>query len=177
MQPLNVLLASTSTKLQVLDWTDITESAFKRAKEALANSCLLSYPSSDASTSIATDASDIAVGAVLQQYVKGEWKPISFFSKLMKPAEKRYSTCDRELLAIYLAIKHFKHFVEGRHFHVITDHKPLTFTLNSRLDRYSPRQSHHLDYISQFTSTIRHIQGSQNVVADALSRIEKQMRC
>ena len=124
------------------------------------------------SNKIATDASDIAVGAVLQQYVKGERKPISFFSKTMKPAERRYSTFDRELLAIYLAIKYFKHYVEGRHFHVITDHKPLTFALNSRSDHYSPRQSRHLDYISQFTSTIRHIQGSQNVVADDLSRIE-----
>jgi hypothetical protein len=51
-----------------------------------------------------TDASDIAVGTVLQQYVDGTWHPIYFFSKKMKPTETRYSTFDRELLAIYLAI-------------------------------------------------------------------------
>ncbi len=68
-----------------------------------------------------------------------EWRPISFFSKAMKPAERRYSTFDRELLAIYLAIKHFRHFVEGRLFHILTDHKPITFALHSRSDRYSPR--------------------------------------
>ena len=59
-----------------------------------------------------TDASDTAVGAVLQQYVNGTWRPISFFSRKMTPAETRYSTFDRELLAVYLAIKHFRHFLE-----------------------------------------------------------------
>ena len=118
-----------------------------------------------------TDASDIAVGAVLQQNINGTWQPISF-SRKMTPAESRYSTFDCELLAVYLAIKHFRHFLEGRQFHVLTDHKPLTYALNSRSDRYSPRQARHLDYISQFTSAIRHVHGMDNVVADALSRIE-----
>ena len=171
-EPLHTLIAATTTKSQVLNWTDRALCAFESTMKTLEKACLLSYPSTDAPTSIVTDASDIAVGAVLRQYVNGAWKPISFFSKAMKPAERRYSTFDKELLAIYLAIKHFRHFIEGRHFHVLTDHKPLTFAMNTRSDRYSPRQSRHLDYISQFTSTIRHIKGSQNVVADALSRIE-----
>ena len=119
-----------------------------------------------------TDASDVAVGAVLQQYVDGMWHPISFFSKKLKPAETRYSTFDRELLAIYLAIRHFRHFLEGREFHVLTDHKPLTFALQARPDRHSPRQARQLDFISQFTATIRHIHGPDNVVADALSCIK-----
>ena len=55
---------------------------------------------------------------------------------------------------------------------MLTDHKPLTYALNTRSDRHSPRQARQLDYISQFTSTIRHIHGSDNVVADTLSRIE-----
>ena len=95
-----------------------------------------------------------------------------FFSKKMKPAETHYSTFDRELLAVYLAIRHFRHFLEGRQFHVLTDHKPLTFALQARPDRHTPRQARQLDFISQFTSTIRHIHGPDNVVADALSRIE-----
>ena len=48
----------------------------------------------------------------------------------MTPAETRYSTFDRELLAVYLSIKHFRYFLEGRLFHVLTDHKPLTYALN-----------------------------------------------
>ena len=100
------------------------------------------------------------------------WHPISFFSKKMKSAETRYSTFDRELLAVYLAIRHFRYFLQGRQFHVLTDHKPLTFALHARPDRHSPRQARHLDFISQFTSAIQHIRGPENVVADALSRIQ-----
>ena len=99
-----------------------------------------------------TDASDTAVGAVLQQQINGEWKPIAFFSKRLKPAETRYSTFDRELLAIYLAIKHFQHFFEGRQFQILTDHKPLTFAFNTQSSKLTPRQIRHLDFISQFTS-------------------------
>ena len=112
------------------------------------------------------------VGAVLQQHINGNWHPISFFSRKLTPAETRYSTFDRELLAVYLAIKHFHHFLEGRTFHVLTDHKPLTYALHSHSNRHSPRQARQLDYISQFTFTIRHVHGVDNVVADALSRIE-----
>ncbi|BHF80129.1 hypothetical protein SprV_0702325300 [Sparganum proliferum] len=91
-------------------------------------------------------------------------------SSAVSDAETRYSTFGRELLAIYLAVKHFRHFLEGQEFTIFTDHKPLTFAIHSRSDKLSPREIRHLDYISQFTSDIRHIDGSRNEVADALSR-------
>ena len=118
------------------------------------------------------DASSCAVGAVLQQYINNQWCPVAYFSKNLKPSEAKYSTFDRELLAVYLAIKHFRHFIEGRQFKVFTDHKPLTYSLSTHSDHYTPRQVHHLDYISQFTTDIQHISGHNNPVADALSRIE-----
>ena len=83
-----------------------------------------------------------------------------------------YSTFDRELLAVYLSIQHFHYIFEGRHFHMLTDYKPLMYTLDARLDHHSLRQACKLDYISQFTSNIHQINGSDNVVADALSRID-----
>ena len=172
MQPLHALLASSKPKSQTLTWNNTALAAFSAIKEALANATLLYYPKSDTPTCLMTDASDTTVGAVLQQYVDDTWHPISFFSRKLKPAETRYSAFDRELLAVYLAIQHFRYFLEGRHFHVLTDHKPLTYALHTRSDRHSPRQARQLDYISQFTSSIRHIRGSDNVVADALSRIE-----
>ena len=169
MQPLHALL---TPKSQTLNWNDDALTAFKATKEALANASPLTYPKDDAPTCLMTDASDTAVGAVLQHYINGTWRPISFFSRKMTPAETRYSTFDRELPAVYLAIKHFRHFLEGRRFHVLTDHKPLTFALNTCSNRHSPRQACQLDYISQFTSTIRHVHGLDNVVANALSHIE-----
>ena len=119
---------------------------------------------------MSTDASDVAVGAVLQQQVDNHWQPLAFFSKRLQPAETRYSTFGRELLAIYLAIKHYRHFVEGQQFFVLTDHKPLCYALQRPGDKYSPRDSRHLDFISQFTDDIRHIKDTSNT-ADALSRI------
>ena len=88
----------------------------------------------------------------------------------MSPAELKYSAFDRELLAAYLAVRHFQYFVEGRVFHINTDHKPLTFALPSSAERHSPRQARHLAFISEFTTDLRHIEGQANRVADALSR-------
>ena len=112
--------------------------AFADIKHALAQATLLFHPKPDAPTCIMTDASNVAIGAVLQQLIDGQWCPVSFFSTKLRPAETRYSTYDHELLAIYLSIKHFRHFVEGRNFHIITDHKPLTFAISSQASHHTP---------------------------------------
>lgn len=70
-----------------------------------------------------TDASDAAVGAVLQQLVDNAWQPLAFFSRKLSPLKSRYSTFGRELLAMYMVVHHFWHFLEGREFHIQTDHK------------------------------------------------------
>ena len=78
------------------------------------------------------------------------------------------------LQQLVVAVKHFKHFVEGRKFFILTDHKPLIYSMFCNPHRYSPRQVWHLDYISQFTTDIRHVSGQANPVADALSRLDIQ---
>ena len=126
----------------------------------------------EAPTAIMADASDTAMGAVLQQ----QQQPIFCFSSKLSPTQHWYSTFGRELLAIYQPIQHFWHFVEGRNFFVLTDHKPLTFSMHTRSDKYTPRQTRHLDYILQFTTDIRHVQGRYNTTADALPRLEVGVR-
>ena len=123
LEPLNSLLTSST---EHLSWDDTNTQAFSAIKEALASATLLVHPKPNALTSLTTDASDFAVGAVLQQYLDRQWQPIAFFSKKLKPSETRCSTFDRELLAIYLSIKHIRYFLEGRTFYIVTDHKPLT---------------------------------------------------
>ncbi|BHF77875.1 hypothetical protein SprV_0602098500 [Sparganum proliferum] len=125
-----------------------------------------------AQLTLMTDASSTAVGASLQQTVNGVLQPLAFFSKKLSPAETRYSVFGRELLAVYLSIRHFRHFLEGREFLVLTDHKPLDFALRASPDRYSPREIRHLYFISQFSCDIQHVHGKENMVADTLSRIE-----
>ena len=113
---------------------------------------------------ITCDASDFAVGGVLQHYIDNVWQPLSFFSKKLNPAETRYSAFDRELLAVYATIRHFRHNLEGLNFFVNTDHKPLTFVMSSVTERSSLRQTR------QFITDIRYVKGETNFVADALSR-------
>ena len=72
----------------------------------------------------------------------------------MKSTETKYSTFDRELLAMYLAIKHFQHFVEGCQFHVLRDHKTLTFAFSTQSSKLTPHQIRHLDFISQLTTDV-----------------------
>ena len=140
LQPLNALLTATRPSQQ-LAWTDEAMAAFSKIKEALSQATLLNHPIPSAPTCIITDASDTAVGAVLQQHKDDVWCSISYFSKKLKPPETRYSTFDRELLTVYLAIRHFQHFVEGRKFHIRTDHKPLTYAFRARADHHSHGRS------------------------------------
>ncbi|GFT99373.1 hypothetical protein TNCV_1221691 [Trichonephila clavipes] len=62
--------------------------------------------------------------------------------------------------------------LEGREFVIYTDQKPLIYAFQQKADKCSPRQLRHLDFISQFSTNIQHVPGTQNLVADALSRIE-----
>lgn len=172
LQPLHALLSGQTKPNASISWTDDAETAFSSIKEALANATLLAHPKSDAITSLTVDASDVAIGAVLQQLVDGVWQPVAFFSRKLSQTESRYSTFGRELLAAYLAVKHFRHVLEGRQFHILTDHKPLTSTSTATNSAHTPREIRQLAYLSEFTSDIRHISGKDNPVADALSRVE-----
>ena len=151
-------------------WTQECQQAFSEAKKALADCALLVHPSPSAETCLRVDASDGALGGVLEQRAGQAWAPIAFFSRKLSDAEKKYSAFDKELLAAYSSVKHFRHFLEGRPFVIFTDHKPLTHAMTTSAPK-TPRQTRHLCFLSEFTTDIRHISGKDNVVADALSRV------
>ena len=112
-------------------------------------------PAIDANISLSVDASATAVGAVLHQYINNTLQPLAFFSKKLQKSETRYSTYDRELLGIYLAVKHFKYHLEWRDFYINTDHKPIIYEFQQKPENSSLRQLRHLLYIAQFTTDIR----------------------
>ena len=170
MQPLTDMLRGNDKKDVTLDANAIT--AFNAVKDALVSATLLSHFNPEVSLSLAVDASDKAIGGVLQQWIHSHWQPLAFFSRRLLPAESKYSTFSRELLAIYSAIRHFRYALEGRTFVIFTDHKPLVYAFRNRSDRHSPREVRHLDFVTQFSSDVRHVSGSENVVADALSRVD-----
>jgi cleavage and polyadenylation specificity factor subunit 1 len=153
-----------------LVWIPSIEAAFNQAKQAVCDATRLSHPDPAASLSLAVDASDTHVGGVLQQWTSNGWQPLSFFSAKLSPTEARYSAFDRELLAAYLAVCHFRFLLEARTFHILTDHKPLTYALHRVSEPWSARQQRQLSYLAEFTADVRHVAGKDNVVADALSR-------
>ncbi|GFW81623.1 transposon Tf2-8 polyprotein [Trichonephila clavipes] len=154
-----------------LNWSSEAITAFQRCKQALADAALLAHPSPSAPLALHVDASDYAIGGALHQVVDSELQPLAFFSRKLTSSEKSYSAYDRELLAIYSAIRHFRYMLEARDFTVFTDHKPLTYAFRQKSDKCSPRQIRQLDFITQFTTNIVHIPGSDIIAADVLSRV------
>ena len=138
VQPLTDLLSPKRTSTETLHLSKDALAAFKAIKTALANATLLTDPDSAAPYCLMVDASNVAVGGVLQQYVHNIWQPISFFSKCLQPAETKYSTFSHELLSIYFSICHFRHFLEGLEFYVLTDNKPLTYAISTSSSNHSP---------------------------------------
>ena len=167
---LHALHAASSGRGQSIEWSPDCQQAFEKAKSALAEATLLHHPRPDAPTSITTDASGTSTSGQIEQRHGGLWRPIAFFFRKLSPAETKYAAFDRELLAVFCAIKHFRHFLEGRPLTAYTDHKPLTNAIDSATE-HSPRQTRHLSLISEFTTDQQHVSGKHNVVADALSQI------
>ena len=153
-----------------ITWTPNLEAAFRHAKDLIIRVPELIHPHSSAPISLALDASDSHVAAVLQQRVDEAWFPLAFFSRKLSDTEKKYSAFDRKLLAAYLSIRHLRFMLEGREFLLFTDHKPLTSALFRSSPPWSARQQRHLAYIAEFTSSIVHVPGLENTSADVLSR-------
>ena len=100
----------------------------------------LSHPSPQAKLALVADASATHMGAALHQQRRpgGHWEPLGFFSKKLDSAQANYSAFNRELLAAFSAVRHFRFQVEGRPFQLWTDHRPLTFALGCFSDALTP---------------------------------------
>ncbi|UYV82733.1 hypothetical protein LAZ67_22000691 [Cordylochernes scorpioides] len=132
------LKGSKKNNKRPIPWTEEAEQKFIKCETELSKAALLSFPDPERPLALFTDASDRAMGAVLQHFIDGAWKPIAFFSKKLSESQTKYSTYDRELLAIFSAIKHFKFFLEGRDFTIFTDQKPLIYAFQQNLEKASP---------------------------------------
>ena len=167
LQPLNDLLGK-----RKLNWTDNAHHAFVTAKEAIFQQALLAFLKHGAPITLVVDVSEKGAGGALQQVVNGVPQPLMFFSQSFNAAQKRYSTFDRELLAMYMAVRYFGWFLESRDFRILTDHKPLAAAFKSPMPNATSRQSRQMSAIAEYTTDIEYIKGSENVVADCLSRVE-----
>lgn len=164
--PLNNLLRKKTKFL----WDSTCQSAFDSLKADLTSPRVLKYPDFTKPFLLTTDASDIAASAILSQGEIGEDLPIAYASKAFTKGEKNKSTIEKELTAIHWGVKHFRPYLFGRSFKIITDHKPLVYLFNMK-NPSSKLMRMRLD-LEEYDFTIMHRPGKDNGNADALSRIE-----
>ena len=156
-EPLNSLLA----KDIVFSWNEHTGKAFRELKEKLESNPVLINPDCTRKFVLCTDASGTRLGTVLEQ----DGHVVAYYSRVLRTAGKHYSTVELECLAIVDSVKRFRHYLLGRQFEILTDHRPLEWLAKSVGRLYSWAV---ILQVSDFV--IRYRQGVDNDNADALSR-------
>ncbi|GJR06945.1 putative reverse transcriptase domain-containing protein [Tanacetum coccineum] len=150
------------------EWGDKQEAAFQLSKQKLCSAPILTLPEGSEDFIAYYDASKKGLGAVLMQ----REKVISYASRQLKIHEKNYTTHDLELGAVVFALKIWRHYLYGTKCTVFTDHKSLEHILDQK--ELNMRQRRWLELLSDYDCDIRYHPGKANVVADALSRKERE---
>ena len=149
-------------------WTDACQDAFMALRALLIKAPVLAFPKEDLPYIVDTDASDHGIGGVLSQCIEGTEHVIAYYSKSLNPAQQKYCTTRRELLAVVATLDHFKGYVWGPKFLVRTDHAALVWLKN--LKNIQGMLARWLAKLQQFHFDIIHRPGAQHGNADGLSR-------
>ncbi len=163
MSPLSDL-TKTSTHPEFI-WTYEAQLAFEEVKNAISNSKSLYHFDDTALTALFVDACNL--GIVLMQFINNIWVPIAFLSHKFSDAAKKWATIVQECYSIIFSVLRWSSYLLGRHFYIYTDHKNLVYLSTStipKLVRWRLR-------LMEFSFTIIHIPGKDNVIADSLSRL------
>lgn len=151
------------------EWTPEAESALNVLKTALISAPVLKTPDFTKPFIIQADASDRGVGAILVQHHDYQECVITYMSQKLSTAQSKYTTTEKECLAVILAVEKFRPYIEGVRFTVISDHASLQWLTNlkdpsGRLARWALR-------LQRYDFEILHRKGNLMVVPDALSRV------
>lgn len=149
-------------------WTSECQNSFEILKEKLINPPILQYPdfSQENEFILQTDASNMAIGSVL---CNSDLRPVAYASRPLNKAELNYPTIQKELLAVVWSIKYFRPYLYGRKFTILTDHKPLIYLFGMKDP--STRLLKFRLLLEEYDYDIKYIKGTENNVADALSRV------
>lgn len=145
---------------------------FETCKKLLTNAHLLQYPDFSKKNILTTDASNCAIGAVLSQGSVGSDKPVAYASRTLSDTESRYSTIERELLAVVWAVKHFRPYLYGNKLTIYMDHRPLAVTWLYTLKEPNRKLTNWRLRLEEYNFEIKYKKGPQNTNADAVSRIK-----
>ena len=150
-------------------WTNDNTRAFEALKQNFTKTVTLSHYLLYARFCVQTDASDVGISGVLYQFnSEGNMRIILLVSRVLTNYESRYTTTEKELLAIIYSILKFRYYLIGSEFDIVTDHKSLTFSLSSPF--HSARVIRWILALQEYNFVIRHCRGSDNIVTDFFSR-------
>ena len=130
------------------------EAAFLALKEQLMSAPILVPPHDEGQYVLDTDASDMALGAVLQQEQDGQLRVIRYASHALTNAERRYCITRKELLGVVYGLKKYRQHLLGRKIVVRTDHAALTFL--KKTPEPVGQQGRWLDLLSEYDTDIKH---------------------
>ena len=150
-------------------WEEKHMNAFKEIKQQLEKGPILRIVDLTKHMYVMTDASDTGVGAALLQMHEKKLHPVRYLSRKLKPAERNYSTIEKEGLAIVWAIEKLMVFLYGREFTLLTDHRPLVFMQNEKMN--NGRVMRWSLFLQDMSFKIESIKGVDNMLADCLSRL------
>ena len=139
-----------------------------RTSTALLNATTLAFPIPGTPRMLDTDASDVAVDAVLSQIIDGVERPIAFYSRVMNSAQRNYCPTRRELLAVVAALQHFRHYLLGSHIILRTDHHSLKWLKTFK--RPEGILARWIETLAEFDYVIEHRPGRVHCNADGVSR-------
>lgn len=163
VQPL-INLTKTKSKFT---WTEETQDAFTKIQNLILKSPTLHHADYSRQFYLISDASKIAISSILMQKYDDQYVPIEFYSRKLKDTESKYPSFKSELLAIHDSLIHFKNYLFGKKFTILTDAKSLTYYL--KLQHQSDIVARWLLDIQEFDFEIYHVQGISNP-ADYFSR-------
>jgi len=150
------------------EWTEEAQTAFTKLKKALEDATTLAFPHPNIPCIVDSDASDVAIGAILSQVIDGVERPIAFYSKVMSTTQRNYCPTRRELLAVIAALQHFRHYLLGNHVTLRTDHHSLRW-LNT-FKRPEGILARWIETLAEFDYHIEHRPGRLHCNADGVSR-------
>ena len=152
----------------VVIWTGEMLEAFHKLRVSLVNVCVLTVPSLEDCFVLHTDASGAGVGATLYVVRDGEEKLVAFFSRQLQGAQSRYSATELEALAVFKSIHFFAHYLWGKKFKVVTDHRALVYLMTS--NKLNKRLTGWALQLMDFQFEICYKPGNTHQDADGMSR-------
>ena len=162
------VLTNMLRKGEKFTWSKEADAAFVEIKSLLASKPILRPPDFRYPFFIGVDASSVAIGAYLFQMYDGLEHPVCYYSKRLTPAQTRYSTIEREALALVIAVRVFRVYFGTEPITVYTDNSPLQFM--SKMSHYNDRLLRQCLELQQYNIVVVHRSGKSNVIPDVLSR-------